>query len=50
MIQVSAALSVFIVSYALIATERVHRVAAALGSAARRGDSGFMQPGWLWWS
>ena len=22
----------------------------AVGSAARRGDSGFMQPGWLWWS
>lgn len=34
MIQVSAALSVFIVSYALIATERVHRVAAALGGVA----------------
>jgi Na+/H+ antiporter NhaD/arsenite permease-like protein len=30
----SAAISVFIVSYALIATERVHRVAAALGGVA----------------
>jgi len=30
----SAALSVFIVTYALIATERVHRVAAALGGVA----------------
>jgi Na+/H+ antiporter NhaD/arsenite permease-like protein len=30
----SAALSIFIVSYALIATERVHRVAAALGGVA----------------
>jgi Na+/H+ antiporter NhaD/arsenite permease-like protein len=29
-----AALSIFIVSYALIATERVHRVAAALGGVA----------------
>ena len=34
MILTSAALSVFIVSYALIATERVHRVAAALGGVA----------------
>ena len=34
MIQTSAALSIFIVSYALIATERVHRVAAALGGVA----------------
>ncbi|MFC7494466.1 MULTISPECIES: SLC13 family permease [unclassified Nocardioides] len=34
MILVSAAISVFIVSYALIATERVHRVAAALGGVA----------------
>ena len=34
MIVTSAALSVFIVSYALIATERVHRVAAALGGVA----------------
>ena len=31
MILTSAAISIFIVSYALIATERVHRVAAALG-------------------
>jgi Na+/H+ antiporter NhaD/arsenite permease-like protein len=30
----SAALSIFLVSYALIATERVHRVAAALGGVA----------------
>jgi len=30
----SAAISIFIVSYALIATERVHRVAAALGGVA----------------
>ncbi|TXL62385.1 ArsB/NhaD family transporter [Aeromicrobium terrae] len=30
----SAVLSIFIVSYALIATERVHRVAAALGGVA----------------
>ncbi|THV09954.1 hypothetical protein E9934_15295 [Nocardioides caeni] len=30
----SAALSIFIVAYALIATERVHRVAAALGGVA----------------
>ncbi|HET6652332.1 MAG TPA: ArsB/NhaD family transporter [Nocardioides sp.] len=34
MILTSAAISVFIVSYALIATERVHRVAAALGGVA----------------
>lgn len=34
MIQTSAALSIFLVSYALIATERVHRVAAALGGVA----------------
>lgn len=34
MILTSAALSVFIISYALIATERVHRVAAALGGVA----------------
>ncbi len=34
MILTSAALSIFIVSYALIATERVHRVAAALGGVA----------------
>lgn len=34
MILVSAALSIFIVSYALIATERIHRVAAALGGVA----------------
>ena len=34
MILTSAALAVFIVSYALIATERVHRVAAALGGVA----------------
>ncbi|SEF18813.1 ArsB/NhaD family transporter [Jiangella alba] len=31
MILTSAAISIFLVSYALIATERVHRVAAALG-------------------
>jgi len=30
----SAALSIFLVSYALIATERIHRVAAALGGVA----------------
>jgi len=30
----SAAISIFIISYALIATERVHRVAAALGGVA----------------
>src|SRR5690606_26396088 len=30
----SAALSIFIVTYALIATERIHRVAAALGGVA----------------
>jgi len=30
----SAAISIFIVSYALIATERIHRVAAALGGVA----------------
>lgn len=34
MILTSAAISVFLVSYALIATERVHRVAAALGGVA----------------
>ncbi|MFC7360331.1 ArsB/NhaD family transporter [Nocardioides astragali] len=34
MIVTSAALAVFIVAYALIATERVHRVAAALGGVA----------------
>lgn len=34
MILTSAAISIFIVSYALIATERVHRVAAALGGVA----------------
>jgi Na+/H+ antiporter NhaD/arsenite permease-like protein len=34
LILTSAALSIFIVSYALIATERVHRVAAALGGVA----------------
>ena len=34
MILTSAAVSIFIVSYALIATERVHRVAAALGGVA----------------
>ncbi|WP_308213212.1 ArsB/NhaD family transporter [Nocardioides pinisoli] len=34
MIPTSAALAVFIVAYALIATERVHRVAAALGGVA----------------
>lgn len=34
MILTSAALSIFIVSYALIATERIHRVAAALGGVA----------------
>ena len=34
MILPSAALAVFIVAYALIATERVHRVAAALGGVA----------------
>ena len=34
MIQTSAAISIFLVSYALIATERVHRVAAALGGVA----------------
>ncbi|WP_330999605.1 ArsB/NhaD family transporter [Aeromicrobium terrae] len=34
MILTSAVLSIFIVSYALIATERVHRVAAALGGVA----------------
>ena len=34
MILTSAALAVFIVAYALIATERVHRVAAALGGVA----------------
>ncbi len=34
MILASAAISIFIVSYALIATERVHRVAAALGGVA----------------
>ncbi len=34
MILTCAAISVFVVSYALIATERVHRVAAALGGVA----------------
>jgi Na+/H+ antiporter NhaD/arsenite permease-like protein len=34
LIVTSAALSIFIISYALIATERVHRVAAALGGVA----------------
>ncbi len=34
MIHTSAAVSIFIVAYALIATERVHRVAAALGGVA----------------
>lgn len=34
MILTSAALSIFIVTYALIATERIHRVAAALGGVA----------------
>lgn len=34
MILTSAAVSIFIVSYALIATERIHRVAAALGGVA----------------
>ena len=34
MILTSAALAIFIVAYALIATERVHRVAAALGGVA----------------
>ncbi len=34
MILTSAAISIFIVSYALIATERIHRVAAALGGVA----------------
>ena len=34
MILTSAAISIFLVSYALIATERVHRVAAALGGVA----------------
>ncbi|MDT0202465.1 ArsB/NhaD family transporter [Nocardioides sp. AE5] len=32
--ETSAAISIFIVAYALIATERVHRVAAALGGVA----------------
>ena len=31
MILTSAAVSIFLISYAFIATERVHRVAAALG-------------------
>ncbi len=34
MVVASAAIAIFIVSYALIATERVHRVAAALGGVA----------------
>lgn len=34
MILTSAAISVFLISYALIATERIHRVAAALGGVA----------------
>jgi Na+/H+ antiporter NhaD/arsenite permease-like protein len=34
MILTSAAISIFIISYAFIATERVHRVAAALGGVA----------------
>lgn len=34
MILTSAAIAIFIVTYALIATERVHRVAAALGGVA----------------
>lgn len=34
MILTSAAMAVFIIAYALIATERVHRVAAALGGVA----------------
>ncbi|TQL68014.1 putative tyrosine transporter P-protein [Nocardioides albertanoniae] len=34
MILTSAAISIFLISYALIATERVHRVAAALGGVA----------------
>lgn len=34
MILTSAALAIFVVAYALIATERVHRVAAALGGVA----------------
>ena len=39
MIVTSAALAVFIVAYALIATERVHRVAAALGHPLLRQGS-----------
>jgi Na+/H+ antiporter NhaD/arsenite permease-like protein len=41
-ILVSAALSVFIVAYALIATERVHRVAAALGGVAGMAGIGLV--------
>jgi Na+/H+ antiporter NhaD/arsenite permease-like protein len=31
---IALAIAIFVVTYALIATERVHRVAAALGGAA----------------
>lgn len=42
MILTSAALSIFIVAYALIATERVHRVAAALGGVAAMAAVGLV--------
>ncbi len=42
MILTSAALSIFIVAYALIATERVHRVAAALGGVAAMAAIGLV--------
>jgi Na+/H+ antiporter NhaD/arsenite permease-like protein len=43
MILTSAALAVFIVAYALIATERVHRVAAALGGVAGMAAIGLVE-------
>lgn len=42
MILTSAAISIFVVSYALIATERVHRVAAALGGVAAMATIGLV--------
>ena len=44
MILTSAAISIFIISYALIATERVHRVAAALGGVAAMVVIGWSTP------
>ncbi|WP_342769480.1 ArsB/NhaD family transporter [Nocardioides silvaticus] len=50
MILASAAISIFIVSYALIATERVHRVAAALGGVAAMVVIGLVDAGSAFYS